>query len=126
MNHRQLFSFSNTCWIKIEVLHFRERWCTIAPENVTSITFLGSITFSVVTEHARMPISSLSSQRNLNCMLLKKQSLGENGCHCFCNYVPIWKIKCFISSFEIKIVWSFFTLSTFICKEKLSSEYDEI
>ena len=71
MNHRQLFSFSNTCWIKIEVLHFRERYCTIAPENVTSITFSGSITFSVVTEHARMPISSLSSQRNLNCMLLK-------------------------------------------------------
>ena len=49
MNHRQLFSFSHTCKIKIEVLHLRERWCSVAPENVTNITFSGSITFSVVT-----------------------------------------------------------------------------
>ena len=51
MNHRHLFSFSRTCWIKIEVLHFRERWYSVASENVTNITFSGSIKFSVVTMH---------------------------------------------------------------------------
>ena len=27
-NEHQLFSFPRTCWIKIEVFHWRERWCT--------------------------------------------------------------------------------------------------
>ena len=44
-------------WIKIEVLHFRERRCSVAPENVTSITFSGSITFSVVTPPQSMVVS---------------------------------------------------------------------
>ena len=39
MNRRQLFSFSHTCWIKIEVLNYREQWCSFAPENV--ILFIG-------------------------------------------------------------------------------------
>ena len=42
----QLFSYLLD---KIEVLHFSGVMCSIAPENVTSITFSGSITFSVVT-----------------------------------------------------------------------------
>ena len=91
MNHRQLFSFSNTCWIKIEVLHLRDRWCSIAPENVilfigvigvapenvTSITFSESITFSVVTYHNHSKLS-LNVTKYLD--RIKSLSLSKNYC----------------------------------------------
>ena len=63
-----------------------------------------------------MPISSLSSQRNLNHILLKNKRVMRKQLSLFLQLCTDLKNKYFISSFEIKIVRSFFTLSTFLCK----------
>ena len=40
------------CWIVKEELHLWERWFAICPINLIAITFVGGITFVVVTRSA--------------------------------------------------------------------------
>ena len=63
-----------------------------------------------------MPISSLSSQPNLNRILLKTKELRRKRLSLFLQLCTDLESKLLYFNFEIKIVRSFFTLSTFLYK----------
>ena len=49
----QLFTFTHTCWIKNEVLHLREQWCTISPENVILFIMVTQRLLPFVGDHPK-------------------------------------------------------------------------